>query len=208
MPDVAILQSIEADFLAKHQEYRQILNSTPLALSDAPDTNTSASIIAEGTFIRYFTLWENSIERSFIYFCEGGVTLNGVQPVCRLANCSATEIRKILTNGLRYLDWSSQKTIRERANLFFENGSPFYGPVVGKSAVLSDIEKLRNMIAHASIESANGYKEVQRNNFKTERNFEMAPGHLLRVLARQTKKNWGEFYFDEFEAAFAAVMRP
>ncbi len=206
MPEVAILQSIEAHFLSRHQEYRQILSDTPLASSDFPDTNTVASIIAEGTFTRYFTLWENSIERSFIYFCEGGVALNGTQPVCRLANCNSKEIRKILTNGLRYLDWSSQRSISERASLFFEEGEPFYSPVIGKSGVLTDMEKLRNMIAHDSIESANAYKEVQRNNFKTERNFEMSPGQMLRALARRTNKNWGEFYLDEIAAAFASIV--
>ena len=124
------------------------------------------------------------------------------------ANCSAAEIRRILTNGLRYLDWSSQRNVRERASLFFENGMPFYDPVGGKSSVLTDMEKLRNMIAHDSIESANSYKEVQRNNFNTERNFEMAPGQLLRTLSRQSQKNWGEFYFDEIDTIFASILRP
>lgn len=208
MPVVADLQLIEAEFFGKHQEYRQIISNTPLASADTADADTAASIVAEGTFIRYFTLWENSIEKSFIYFCQGGVTLSGVQPVCRLANCDADAVRRILTNGQRYLDWSNQKNIRERAHLFLENGTPFYDPVIGKSNVLSDAEKLRNVIAHDSLESWNGYRGVQRHNYQTERSFNMAPGQMLRTLARKTKHNWGEFYFDQIAETFAAILRP
>jgi hypothetical protein len=85
MPVVlADLEGIERDFTARHEEYRQIMAGTPLASPDALDANTQACILAEGTFIRYFTLWENSIESAFLYFCQGGATLNGQQPVCRL----------------------------------------------------------------------------------------------------------------------------
>lgn len=208
MPGVADLQQIQADFLAKHQEYRHIISQLPLASVDLPDADTASSIVAEGTFLRYFTLWESSIERSFIYFCLGGAALNGVQPVCRLANCDGDTVRKILTAGQRYLDWSDQQLIRTRAMLFFDRGIPFYDPVIGKSYILADAEKIRNVISHDSLEAWNSYRGVQRNNFQTERSFLMSPGQMLRTRARKTQKNWGEFYLDEIAEAFAAILSP
>jgi hypothetical protein len=133
MPGVADLQQIENEFLTKHQEYRNIISQLPLAAADAEDLDVNSCIIAEGTFIRYFTLWENSIEKAFIYYCQGAPALNGQQPVCRLANCTADVVRKILTGGQKYLDWSNQQYIRDRAQLFFEQGMPFYDPIIGKT---------------------------------------------------------------------------
>jgi hypothetical protein len=92
--------------------------------------------------------------------------------------------------------------------LYFENGAPFYNPVIGKSQVFSDAEKLRNVIAHDSLESWNGYLDVQRNNFQTERTFRMPPGQLLRARTPRTAISWGEHYFSHFAEAFAAILRP
>ena len=208
MVAIADLQLIEAEYLAKHQEYSQFIQKLPLASSDSPDNDTASTILAEGVFLRYFTLWENSIEKSFIHYCQGGVTLNGHQPLCRLTNCDGQAVRKILTGSQRYLDWSNQRLIRERSQLFFDNGMPFYNPIIGKSHILTDAEKIRNVIAHDSVESWNSYREVQRNNFQTERNFPMAAGQLLRARARRLNVNWGELYFDEISQVFAAILRP
>jgi hypothetical protein len=208
MPAASELEQIEADFLAKRQEYRDIVSALPLAPDDKADNHTIASITAEGTFFRYFTLWENSIEKSFVYFCRGGKTLNGHQPICKLTNCDEATVKKILIAGQRYLDWSDQQLIRARAALFFENGMPFYDPIIGKSHVLSDAEKIRNVIAHDSAESWNSYKSVERNNFQTERSFQMPAGQMLRARAKKRKINWGEFYFDEVAQIFAAILRP
>lgn len=208
MVDVAELKEIEGEFSAKHLEYRQIISQIPLAPADSNDLKTTSNIIAEGTFIRYFTLWEKSIEKAFLYFCCGGQTLNGWKPVPRLAECDKQIAKMILSSGKKYLDWSNQGIIRDRAKLFFVDGIPFYDPIIGKSHVLSDAEKIRNVIAHDSLESWNSYRDVQRNNYKTERSFYMPPGQMLRTRAKKTKKNWGEFYFDGIFQIFTAVLRP
>lgn len=207
MVNVDELKAIEAEFSAKHLEYRQIISQIPLAPDDSHDPETTLNIIAEGTFIRYFTLWEKSVEKAFLYFCCGGQTLNGLQPVRRLAECDSQTAKMILSSGKRYLDWSNQGIIRERAKLFFVDGIPFYDPIIGKSHVLSDAEKIRNVIAHDSLESWNSYRIVQRNNYRTERSFVMSPGQMLRTRVRRTRENWGEFYFDEIFQIFTAVLR-
>jgi hypothetical protein len=80
----------EAEFLVKYQEYRLIISQLPLASADSLDSNTNANIVAEGVFIRYFTLWERTIEKAFIYFCQGGVSLSANDSVDkkRLSNPS------------------------------------------------------------------------------------------------------------------------
>src|SRR5262245_42139918 len=113
-PPVAELQQIRDEFVAKHGEYLAIVTGLPLAASDAQDADTASSIVAEGTFIRYFTLWENSVEKAFIYFCCGGTSLAGNVPNCRLVPCSPEEVRKIILSGQRYLDWSDPRLIRDR----------------------------------------------------------------------------------------------
>lgn len=208
MSTLADLQQIETDFNALHTQYRAIVSNLPLAAADALDTDTVSSIIAEGVFFRYFTLWEQSVEKAFVHFCTSGPSLTGSQPVCRLTNCDNASVRKILVNGQRYLDWSDQKTVRDRALLFFENGMPFHMPLSGSAHLLTDFEKLRNVIAHDSVESWTGYLAVQRNNFNTERTFRFLPGQMLRVRSRTPTKTWAEHYFDEVSNCFAAILRP
>ena len=141
MPAIQDLQSVEQEFAIKSQEYRQIASQLQLAPSDALDPNTRENVVAEGAFIRYFTLWERSVEKLFIYYCLGGGALNGLQPVCRLTNCDDSAVRKILTAGQKYLDWAVPENVRLRAKLFFEDGRPFHDPMVGKAQVLSDAQK-------------------------------------------------------------------
>lgn len=208
MPTQEDIQSIESDFLDKYQGYRQIMSGLPVASKDVLDIDTNANIVAEGTFIRYFTLWERNLEAAFIYYCQGGVSLSGIQPVCRLMNCDDAIIRKILTAGQKYLDWSVPGNVRDRAKLFFEDGRPFFDPIAGKAQVLSDALKIRNVIAHDSLEAWNSYKEVQRNNFQTERNFAMSPGQMLRTRRAGSSKGLGEVYFDAIAEVFASILRP
>lgn len=208
MPTATDLEAIEAEFLAKHGEYSGMINRLPLASSDRLDPDTEACIIAEGAFMRFFTLWEMSIQRSFIHYCSGGQTLNNIMPACRLQNCDEALVKKILVAGYKYLDWSDPGYIRDRALTFFEEGIPFHNPLIGKAQVLSHARKIRNVIAHDSPESWNSYAEVQRHNFTVERNFPISPGQLLRVRAKGRTKTWGEFYLDEIAEAFAAVLRP
>lgn len=208
MPTLHDLQSIEAEFLLKCQEYRQIISQLPLASADSLDIDTNANIVAEGAFIRYFTLWERSVEKSFLYFCQGGVSLTGVQPVCRLTNCDEVIVRKILTAGQKYLDWAVPGNVRDRAKLFFEDGKPFHDPMAGNAQILSDAQKIRNVIAHDSLEAWNSYTQVQRNNFQTERNFPMSPGQMLRARKAMGTKIFCEIYFDAISQVFAAILRP
>ena len=208
MATLADLQQIEADFKAQHSEYRAIIGGLPLAAADRPDTDTVSSIVAEGVFFRYFTLWEQSIERAFIHFCLSGPSLTTVNPVCKLTNCDHVSVRKILTNGHHYLDWSDQNKIRDRSLLFFEKGLPFYDPLAGKSHLLTDLEKIRNVIAHDSLEAWTRYLAVQRSNFSTERTFRFPPGQMLRGRSRTRRKTWAEYYFDEVADCFTSILRP
>jgi len=201
------LLTIEAEFLRKSQEYRGIMRQLSLASADALDLNTQENIIAEGTFVRHFTLWERSLEAAFIYFCQGGESLAGTQHICRLANCDGVMVRKILGAGQKYIDWAVPGNVRERAKLFFEEGRPFHDPMIGKADVLADAQKIRNVIAHDSLEAWNSFAQVQRNNFQTERNFPMSPGQMPRARTARSATSLGEVYFDAIAEVFAAILR-
>ncbi|MDA8272840.1 MAG: hypothetical protein M0Z72_03765 [Deltaproteobacteria bacterium] len=209
MPDIKELIDITREFKRNHDKYKKIINKTPLASPLKIDADITSNIIAEGTFIKYFTLWENVIEKSFIYFCLGGFTFNNKQPVCRLTNCNNEIARNILLNRARYIDWSSPNVIKERANLFFQIGGLFHDPITSNSSYLCDAEKVRNVIAHDSLESWNGYIKVLTNNFKTRPIFKMQPGQMLRIKCyKNTRLSWGEYYFNIFYNTFIAIVVP
>src|SRR5437870_5805868 len=108
MVSVRGLREVATNFSSRHREYADIMQSLARAPDDRADTNIEATITAEGLFVRYFTLWESSVEKTFLYFCAGGKTLNGTKPTCRITGCSREQARDILAANVRHLDWSKQ----------------------------------------------------------------------------------------------------
>jgi len=113
-----------------------------------------------------------------------------------------------LTAGQKYLDWAVPGNVRDRAKLFFEDGKPFHEPMANQAQIISDAQKIRNMIAHDSLEAWNSYNEVQRNNFQTERSFPMSPGQMLRARKPRHSECLGEQYFDTIAGVLSSILRP
>ena len=165
-------------------ELNSSINGLPYASADTEDKDTQKNAFVEGVFLRGFTAFENALERLFLLYCVGKVGLDGSLPECRLTGCSEAQAFAIAKNGQKYLDWSNTRSVRDRAELFFKDGEPFRSAVDPRSAHLSEMEKIRNRIAHCSTEAKVAYADVQLRAFQTPRVFEMSPGQFLRTRRR------------------------
>lgn len=201
---------IIADLDAGMNELQLALNNLAYADANRIDGDVEKNVAAEGIFLRGFTIYERTLDRLFLAYCTGSKGLDGAQPTCRLANCDEAQALAIAKNGFRFLDWSSPKSVRERADLFFLDGEPFRTGVDPRATSLSEMEKIRNRIAHFSPEAELGYLSVQRALFGTERVFEMSPGQLLRTRRRGKPPLMQAAYFLSVAqgAAHAAAKRP
>lgn len=176
---------IDAEFQAHHNQLQLAINGLSYASADVPDNDISASSLVEGIFLQGFTAFERSVESLFLHYVVGGLSSKGFVPDTRLQRCTEGQARTILKSDSRYIDWSSPSTVKERSNRFFVSGEPFAGIIAPRSLLLSEAEKIRNRIAHDSLESRAGMKDVERARFTTERTFVMRAGQLLRTRRRQ-----------------------
>lgn len=195
-------------------EFDETLNSLQLSIGKLPYANPhsksadiESDILAEGIFIRGFTAFENCLEDLFLHFSSGGRSKSGNLASSRISGCSREEAREIIKNGHRFLDWSSPRAIKDRSSIFFHDGEPFSTQMNSISGSFSDAEKIRNMIAHDSIESGIAYTEVQRRLFTAERPFKMTPGHLLRTRHNKRKMHQCAVYFSDLADAAHLVAK-
>ncbi len=155
-------------------------------------------------FLRGYTAFERSLEGMFLHYAAGAKSAGGYSAPSRIVNSDDAHIRLMVKADSQYIDWSSATAVRERAKRYFTGGEPFLTELSLQSELLSQVQKVRNRIAHDSAEALSGFKDVERARFQTERTFAMRPGQLLRV---RTKKRPHMFICAEFLAMFASVAQ-
>ncbi|PJI45065.1 MAG: hypothetical protein CTR54_03620 [Rhizobium sp.] len=165
----------------KHRALVAIVEGLDTARDDVESVDHQADAMAEALFLRAFTTYEAHIENLFFHYVIGGISLQGRAAVTFLAPITEENARKIVKRGSKFLSWAKPSSTTDTARLFMENGWPVVDMIATKSQELADCERIRNRIAHLSIESASEFNVVQRNLFQTERLFSISPGQLLRV---------------------------
>lgn len=95
-----------------------------------------------------------------------------------------------------FLDWNSPDMIIERSELYLKDGFPIKIPYTVNRTRLSDFKKVRNHIAHNSIQSLNGFKKVLRTYFGTNPLSIPTIGEYLLSTSRKdpTKYHLLEFF--------------
>jgi hypothetical protein len=192
----------------RHDSYEAKLQSIGLASPDAPSTDLDADALTEAIFLRFFIEYEADLERLFLHYVTDGVSLSGVSSVSFLAVKDESHARKLVRAGFRFLSWAKPDSIRETSSHYLKNGWPLVDVLVTKTQDLNDCEKVRNRIAHKSIESESNFLAVQRNLFQTERMFAMSPGHLLRCRYRKKSKSVIQHYHHILHEILEALIDP
>jgi hypothetical protein len=178
---MADLAALAEDFQVRFSQIQLAMNGMDYAAVDREDNEVAENALVEGLFLQGFTAFEDCLEQIFLHYAVGGASLNGYEARSRLTQCTEQQARTIMKADQRYLDWSSGSAVRERANRFFVSGDLFNGALQPRSSAFANMEKIRNRIAHDSMEAISTFKEVERHHFTTERTFRMRPGQLLRA---------------------------
>ncbi len=167
-----------------------------------------ADAYAEAIFLRAFAAYENDLETLFLHYVTGGASLQGVSAKTYLRVTEATLARKLTRAGYRFLSWAKPQEIRNTADNYIENGWPISAMMSAKSHDLADCERIRNRIAHNSLEAKGQFDVVQRNMLRTERLFPITPGQFLRIRNGRLKKLHIGHYLNAMNDTLAAVLDP
>lgn len=170
-------------FAQRSKSLRESAETLRLASSEEASLDIAEDVRAEGTFLRHFLEYEAAIEVVFLHYVTGGLAIGGWAPKSIIATSNTDAVKRLIKGGAQFLSWAKPSSVRDYAERCFEDGKPFVDIFLSRASTLSDCEKIRNRIAHPSIEAQIGFAEVQRNLFRTERPFQMTPGQALRVRA-------------------------
>lgn len=192
----------------RHDKLGAIIDTMLPAPEDEESTDDLANAHAEALFLRAFTAYENDLERLFLHYVTGGATLGGVGARTYLNVNDEVRARKLTRAGFKFLSWAKPDQTRETADNYLENGWPISAMMNAKSQDLTDCERVRNRIAHNSIESLLAFNVVQRNMLQTERLFPICPGQFLRIRNRRLRELHVGHYLSVMTDTLTAILDP
>lgn len=106
--------------------------------------------ITESAFLKMFISWESFLERTFILYLTGNLSVSG-KTITRYANpINEQHAHEILIGVMKYVDWSNSEIVRKFAKLYFDSGEPYETAISSANVDLMDLKTIRNSSAHLS----------------------------------------------------------
>lgn len=193
---------------ARHASMVEAIGQIAAASDSVESIDYQSDAYAEALFLRAFTAYENDLEKLFLHYVTGGLSLDGKAASTYLKLTDEIAARRLTRAGYKFLSWAKPQDIRATADNYIENGWPISNMMNAKSQDLSDCERVRNRIAHNSIEALVNFNIVQRNLLQTERLFPITPGQFLRIRNTRLKKLHIGHYFDVMNETLGAIFIP
>lgn len=204
----AELEEFHDEISVRHASTMEEVLELDPAPTDSETDDTKADTYAEALFLRSFAIYESDVERLFLHYVTGGTSLGGDSANTYLRVTDMALARKLTRAGWKFLSWSKPQEIRTTADTYIEEGWPISDIMNAKSQELSDCERIRNRIAHRSIESLQQFNVVQRNLLHTERLFPISPGQLLRIRNSRLRKLHIGHYLDVMTDTLVGIIDP
>ena len=147
--------------------------------------------IYELSFLKIYLSWESFIGRVFILYMIGEKTDNGYAPKRYVTPRDEKHAYDMIKSGRSHPpDWLNLEFIREKSELFFENGKPFKPVLYTNTTItgaLQNMKVLRNIIVHASKEAEEKYKNMLRTDLGSARR--ISPGEFLSMTRNKNPKD-------------------
>ncbi len=202
------LRAFSKEIDDRHSGLMELVADLDAAPPDKQSSDYRADALAEALFLRAFTSYAADIEILFLHYATGGTSLSGVSAKSYLRVRDESLARKLTRAGWRFLSWAKPQEIRDTAKTYIEDGWPISGVMSSRSQALTDCERVRNRIAHDSLEARQQFNVVQRNLLRTERLFPISPGQLLRIRDTKVKKLYIAHYLDTMTETLNAIIEP
>ncbi|MEO0131422.1 MAG: hypothetical protein ABIK73_00555 [candidate division WOR-3 bacterium] len=165
--------------------------------------------IYEISFLKMYLTWEWFLERTFIFYLMGEKTDRGYCPRSYFNPRDEHHAYAIIKGNARYPNWLDLDFIRDKAELFFENGSPFKESLCDKDNIriaLSQMRKIRNNIVHISPRAKEEYESLIRNEFGILQN--LSPGEFLgKIKDEENKVSYITYYKNILETASDEIVK-
>lgn len=122
-------------------------------------------LMVESIFFAGYRSYENFIREIFLLYCQEKQSTRRplVKSYLKPKNFEHTEL--LIKSSMPFLDWTAPDQVIERAELYLQNGHPIKLPYTTNLQQLRDYKRLRNHIAHNSLESELQFEKIVRNYY-------------------------------------------
>lgn len=162
------------------------------------------SIVYEALLIRVFRSWENLLEKAFLAYLTGEKDMQGRIVSGYLEPRDMEHAREFLKReGNRFSEWADPTTVIVRCKLFFDD-DPIRQALVSETNKIHWMRKIRNHVAHNSVESTAQYETVVFDVCGITSRPCPSPGELLGSIQMQgpsRKRVLFNFLVDHIESA-------
>lgn len=202
------LANYATEVAARHVAAMVLVDEVEAASAETASIDHRSDGLAEAIFLRCFIAYEADIEALFLHYVTGGASQSGVQAVTYLNITDVPHARKIIKAGYKFLGWSKPSDIRTTASTYIKGGWPLVDMMATKEQILTDSERIRNRIAHNSLEAKQQFGIVQRNYLRTERLFPLTPGQFLRIRSSHQRKIYLAHFLEAMNQTLEVLIDP
>lgn len=121
--------------------------------------------LTESIFFNAFRDYENLVRDVFILYTQEKKRSNGQKVKSYLKPKDFFHAENLIKSSMPFLDWNSPDTLISRSELYLKDGYPIKDPYSANRTELTNFKRLRNHIAHNSVESLSAYKKVLRSYY-------------------------------------------
>lgn len=143
--------------------------------------------LTEFLFLSGFRAYECFIGLLFAHYCCEAPHSSRKSVHSFLQPKSVMHASQLIKSSMHFIDWSSPDTVISRAELYLKDGFPFKLPFTTHRTNLSSLKKIRNHIAHNSLESLEEYKKVVKDYYSTIPLKIPSPGAFLLLPSKQNR---------------------
>lgn len=146
-------------------------------------TKKELVLLTETVFFRCYRHYENFVREVFLLYCREKNTLNGKRVYSYLKPSSYLHTEELIKSSMPFLDWTNPDTIIQRSELYLQKGFPIKLVYTSHKDELNKYKKIRNHIAHNSVESYAQYIKVVRGHFGVLPLTVPTPGKFLLLIS-------------------------
>lgn len=150
-----------------------------LVACEAQTATNQELFLAEAIAFRLFRNFERITRAVFLESCMTPITRSGNPIKSKLKCADWKTAEEILKAGNRFLDWGNIENTRNLASMVFENGFPVFDMFAPVNSTLTNLQAIRNFIAHDSSEAARKFQKIVPNYLPPSANPDSAAKLLL-----------------------------
>lgn len=177
------VSAVITSFTREVQSLENFANSNQTKFAAGVLSKKELVLLTETVFFRCYRHYENFIRDIFLLYCREKNTLNGRRVLSYLKPSNYTHTEELIKSSMHFLDWTSPDIIIQRSELYLQNGFPIKLAYTAHKDELNRYKKIRNHIAHNSIESYNQYIKVVKGHFGVVPLTVPTPGEFLLLIS-------------------------